>query len=322
MLSTLGLQPDSSRVVRSYERAAASFERQIRLAEGRGDGSRALGLYDDYEALLEAWRAHEELLQRVPPDGELVEPHRVPEDEAEHLRRLLARLEGARTELPEERLARICVLYATGAFEQALGLIERMLGVGGMDGRLLRYRGQCQLRLGRWGEALATFERALDLGPGGATALAGKGQALAELGHPREALVHLGRALEAAPNVPELHFRVAECLVALDRVGVACLAYDRAVALAPDCRLYREKRARALLYEGHLDAALEAYDDVLGGRLPEPPPAAKRAPALEPAKAVALRQRVSRRRQRRKRRLVQLALALAGGLVVGWLMRG
>lgn len=313
---------ESVPAVRSFERAAASYERQIRIAEARGDGVQARTLYDEYETFLVAWRAQEELLGLLPDASDLPTPHTVGSDVKRRLRKLLEEISPFSAELSEGRPSQAAALYVIGHSEEALSRLDRLLGLVRDEAQLQRRRGQCQIQLRRWREALQSFSRALDLEASNPIALAGKGLALHKLGHSEEALVQFGRSLEVAPQVAETHFRVGDCLLALERGGLACLALDRAVALAPECRVYREKRARALLSEGRLMAAAQALEDdpdasarppveSLTGELP-----ARRSRSRS---GVSTRQRRTRRSRRRRRRLMLLGAALLAGIFCGWL---
>jgi len=100
---------------------AESYEKQIVLAEKLNDKSEANRLRRAYEAMLEAWRAQEELNKIAPRQVKIDEPS-VSEEDEESLRNLLSRSRAVPESAlsSEERLLRGNSYYEVGDYYEAL----------------------------------------------------------------------------------------------------------------------------------------------------------------------------------------------------------
>ena len=108
------------------------------------------------------------------------------------------------------------------------------------------------------------------------------------------------------------------------RNGLACMAFDRAVALQPNSKLYRDRRARTLLNEGRLRAAIDAFEDDPRAATRGLPPAPQHPPGREAQITDSSRKAspasLARRTRRRRRRIAMVAVALTAGLLCGWIV--
>jgi tetratricopeptide (TPR) repeat protein len=133
-----------------------------------------------------------------------------------------------------------------GGAEAALGEIEEALRRRPGEPRLLSWKGETLLRLGRPREAAAAFDDALLKRPRLAWARIWRAEAKLALGLPaREALPDLSLALRADPLLARGHAARAEALWRLGRKKPALASLEEAVRLSPYSASLRLARSRA-----------------------------------------------------------------------------
>jgi tetratricopeptide (TPR) repeat protein len=156
-------------------------------------------------------------------------------------------------------------LYQYGKVGEAFEALDKVVELDPANSLQWQIRGRAWGRAGEWQNALAAFEQSLSLEPVSAACWYDKGKALHYLRGYEEALVALDRSLQLYQTPAGWESR-AQALIQLQRNDEAMSAYDRCLALLhPSESRIVEQKGLLLTVMGQPEAAIAAFDDVLGG---------------------------------------------------------
>ncbi|PWT75160.1 MAG: hypothetical protein C5B60_05730 [Chloroflexi bacterium] len=156
-------------------------------------------------------------------------------------------------------------LYQYGKVTEAFEALDHVVELDPANSLQWQIRGRAWGRAGQWQNALAAFEQSLSLEPVSAACWYDKGKALHYLRDYEEALVALDRSLELYQTPAGWESR-AQALIQLQRNDEAIATYDRCLALLhPAKSRIGEHKGLLLAVMGQPEAAIAAFDDVLGG---------------------------------------------------------
>ena len=156
-------------------------------------------------------------------------------------------------------------LLLSGAYEEALGVVERVIELDPSQGHSYAIRGKCLIELGRLDEGVAAFDSVIDLGAWDSLTVAAA--ELVRRGQVEVADRYLDRVEEASPDLPLLwEVRVRWCLEVGD--------YERAIesgrrleATSRDPRSAQMLVSPALAARSPLDEVLGAVAEAMDGNL-------------------------------------------------------
>jgi tetratricopeptide (TPR) repeat protein len=173
-------------------------------------------------------------------------PARVPEADAAFEQAAQLRREG-RTTAAEER------------YEAALAQDPAHCGA-------LHELSLLRLQRGAFEDAAGLISRLIDRDPGFSDAHNNLGIALRALNRPADAVQHFERAIALAPNRPEAHYNLGRAQQDLGRIPQARACYERAIALRPDYADAHINLGNALVALDRLDEAITSFGRALEAR--------------------------------------------------------
>ena len=237
----------------------ASYERQIRLAEERGDKDAADTVRLEHEQQQVAWRAQQGIEQITPIEISTVkdEPALAPEELAD-LRGLLSESKDLAPALlsAHAELLRGNAYYKAEQYEQALAAYDRALELRPDHATTLMNRGVTLDELERYDDALVDLNRALEFGSNDGDAFNNRGVTLDHLKRPADALADYDRALGLRPNHAGTLMNRGVALASLKRYDEAFADLDRALDLRPSY-------ADAFINRGNTFSLLERYAEAI-----------------------------------------------------------
>ncbi len=149
------------------------------------------------------------------------------------------------------------------AVQQALALVEKVLGKNPQLPFAHSIKGLAHSRLENLGEAIVSFERALDLRPQSPVALVGLGDVYARLEKWQRAREYYEKAIGLDPFDLEAHKRMGEMALARRDHDWAASRYGTLVLLDPENLAHRHQLGLILVKAGRFEEALAAYEGIL-----------------------------------------------------------
>ena len=153
--------------------------------------------------------------------------------------------------------------YQLGNGDDAVGLMERAVGVKPDFFEALNNLGAAYRALDRTDDAIASYRRAIAVKPDYAEAHFNLGNALHQQGELAEARQSFLRALEIAPTYAEAHNNLGNVVKALGRLDEAVSSFRDAVAHRPDFAEAHNNLGTALLALNEPAAAARSLRDAL-----------------------------------------------------------
>jgi tetratricopeptide (TPR) repeat protein len=150
------------------------------------------------------------------------------------------------------------------AFDDALGLLRRVLDQGPNSAEANVYFGVALHALGRPADALEHFEKAIALEPGRADAHYNRGRALQMLKRFAEAGDCYERTLALRPDYAEAHNNLGNVLLIQNRPGESVGCLEAALALRPDYADAHSNLGIAFHHLGRYAEAAASYARALG----------------------------------------------------------
>jgi tetratricopeptide (TPR) repeat protein len=161
-------------------------------------------------------------------------------------------------------LSKALVSSASGRFDEAIALLDRILVQEPENVNALVSRGIALRRAGRADEALASLDAALQRQPSNTAALRTKGQVLEARGAWEDALKVYEALHEASPRDPEVWALQATVMEKLGENEAALAGYQQAIQLDPGNADYRAKAQELVMSRGTQERFIEELFRIKG----------------------------------------------------------
>lgn len=161
-------------------------------------------------------------------------------------------------------LSKALVSSASGRFDEAIALLDRILAQEPENVNALVSRGIALRRAGRADEALASLDAALQRQPSNTAALRAKGQVLEARGAWEDALKVYEALHDASPRDPEVWALQATVLEKLGENEAALAGYQQAIQLDPGNADYRAKAQELVMSRGSQERFIEELFRIKG----------------------------------------------------------